>query len=567
MTEWIGRLPTRDGDPLLGKVRLLREIGRGGMGVVYAGWHTVLDIPVAVKLLLKVHASSEAVLARFRREARICAAINEPSLIRVYDFETSEAGPYLVMEYVAGRSLEEVVARAGPLAEAEVLSLLRDLAVVLLSLHESGVVHRDIKPSNLLLRASDGRIKLTDLGIAKAPGTGDLFETNGIVGTPSFMSPEQFQEPAKVGPASDFFSLGATVFHLLTGERPFDGGTMYETLRRICEQPLPEDVLTRHGVSDSTIVLLRDLMAKSIGARIATGRQLLDRLPSTSMPFRTVTLEAAGTGYVARREDASVFRAGYQPPPPVPATANGNSNETHSVVPRRSLLVCECLQNDFIAPLPPGTPAPNKLHIGREEALRLVGADPSKGPLVRALSACTAAEHMRVVHVRDWHDPDDPRQQPELTFFGPHCLMGTHGARFVDAVESFSRNRGRSAVVDATGINDFEDTPLMDTLDALIEDDDRSAIPVGVIGVWTNVKIHYLLYDLKTRARLHNLATCSRLVAAPDRVEHRNALRHLETILNVKVFHEVDEFLAFLGITALPAAVTAVPTSPSSQAQ
>ena len=193
------------------------------------------------------------------------------------------------------------------------------------------------------------------------------------------------------------------------------------------------------------------------------------------------------------------------------------------------------------------------MHIGREEALRLVGADPAKGPLVRALSACTAAEHVRVVHVRDWHDPDDPRQQAELAFFGPHCIMGTHGARFVDAVESFSRDRGRAAVVDATGINDFEDTPLTDTLDALIEDDDRAAIPVGVIGVWTNVKIQYLLYDLKTRARLHNLATCSRLVAAPDRVEHRNTLRHLETVLNVKVYHEVDEFLAFLGVSALPA--------------
>ena len=126
----------------------------------------------------------------------------------------------------------------------------------------------------------------------------------------------------------------------------------------------------------------------------------------------------------------------------------------------------------------------------------------------------------------------------------------------MDAVESFSRDRGRSAVVDATGINDFEDTPLMDTLDALIEDDDRAAIPVGVIGVWTNVKIQYLLYDLKTRARLLNLATCSRLVAAPDRVEHRNALRHLETVLNVKVFHEVDDFLAFLGVTALPTGVS-----------
>jgi nicotinamidase-related amidase len=220
-------------------------------------------------------------------------------------------------------------------------------------------------------------------------------------------------------------------------------------------------------------------------------------------------------------------------------------------------LICECLQNDFIAPIPAGRPAPNKLHIGRDEALRIVGADPARGPLVRALSACTQAEHVRVIHVRDWHDPDDPRQRAELEFFGPHCVMGTWGARFVDAIESYSRNRSRSAVVDATGINDFEDTPLMETLAALIEDEDRARVPVGVIGVWTNVKVHYLLYDLKTRAGLHNLATCSRLVAAPDRVEHRNTLRHLESVLNVKVFHEIEEFLAFLGVTSLPAGAAA----------
>jgi serine/threonine protein kinase len=557
MTEWIGRLPTHNGDPLLGKVRLLREIGRGGMGVVFAGWHTVLDIPVAVKLLQNALTASDAALGRFQREARICAAIDEPSLVRVFDFDTSEAGPYIVMEYVAGRSLEEIVSHAGPLHEAEVLSLLRDMALVLLSLHREAVVHRDIKPSNLLLRAADGRLKLTDLGIAKAPGAGDQVETNEIVGTPSFMSPEQFQDSSKVGAASDFFSLGATAFHLLTGERPFDGGTAYETLRRICEQPLPEDVLASKGVSDATIVLLRDLTAKKIAHRIATGRQLLERLPATSIPFRPSTLEAASTGYTARREDTSVFRTG-NPPPTPPVTSASNFAETYAVTQRqRSLIICECLQNDFIAPLPPGAAMPNKLHIGREESLRLVGADPAKGPLVRALSACTAAEHMRVVHVRDWHDPDDPRQQPELEFFGPHCIMGTWGARFVDAVESFSRDRGRSAVVDATGINDFEDTPLTDTLDALIEDEDRATIPVGAIGVWTNVKIHYLLYDLKTRARFHNLATCSRLVAAPDRVEHRNALRHLETVLNVKVFHEINDFLAFLGVTPSPGTATA----------
>jgi serine/threonine protein kinase len=559
MTDWLCRLPTFDGDPLLGKVRVLREIGRGGMGVVYGGWHTVLDIPVAVKVLRRAHGASEEVLARFRREARICAQMDEPCLVRVFDLDTAEEGPYLVMEYVAGRSLADVVAIA-PLQEAEVLSLLRDLALVLLSLHRADIVHRDIKPSNLLLRAADGRIKLTDLGIAKAPGDGDPIETKGLVGTPAFMSPEQCRDSVKVGAASDFFSLGATAYFLLTGQRPFGAGPLYDTMRRICEEKLPEEPLTQCGVSEPTIGLIRDLMAKSVGDRIGTGRQLLERLPATSVPLRPATLEAARPAHIIRREDASVFRGGAAATAVPPVISPTALQETGPIAPprRRALLICECLQNDFIAPIPVGKPPPNKLHVGRDEALRLVGPDPASGPLVRALSASAQADQVRIIHVRDWHDPDDPRQQAELKFFGPHCLMGTWGARFVDVIESYSRDRGRSAVVDATGINDFEDTPLMDTLAALIEDEDRATIPVGVIGVWTNVKVHYLLYDLKTRAGLHNLATCSRLVAAPDRVEHRNTLRHLETVLNVKVFHEVADFLNFLGVTGLAEAATPV---------
>lgn len=549
MSDWIQRLPVQNGSPLIGKVRLIRELGRGGMGVVYAGWHSVLDIPVAVKLLKTSAAGGTSAADQFLQEARICAAIDEPGLVRVFDFDQIDAGAYLIMEYVAGRNLDEVVEAAGPMSESEVLSLLRDLAVTMISLHKGNVVHRDIKPSNLMLRADDGRTKLTDLGIAKVSTAEGAALAAGVVGTPSFMSPEQFRDPGSVGPASDFFSLGGTAFHLLTGTRPFDGKTLAATMQNICDRPLPLDQLQQHHISDSTIQLLQDLTTKSAAERISSGRQLLGRLPGTSVPFRSTTLAAARPANRLKREDQSILLSTAAPrvTPRVTQTSILNATTISENVPR-SLLICECLQNDFIAPIPPGQPPPNKLHIGREEALRIVGADPAQGPLVKALSACAAAEQVRIVHIRDWHDPDDPRQQPELEFFGPHCIMGSHGAKFVDTVEAFSRDRGRSAIVDATGINDFEDTPLAETLDMLSENTDRMTIPVGVIGVWTNVKIHYLLYDLKTRAGFHNLGTCSKLVAAPDRIEHRNALRQLETVLGVKIFHEVDEFLAFLGV-------------------
>ncbi|WP_437185385.1 isochorismatase family protein [Planctomicrobium sp. SH668] len=549
MSNLIQRLMTKDGTPMIGKVRLIRELGSGGMGVVYGGWHTVLDIPVAVKLL-KATAGNKAANSRFLQEARICAAIDDPGLVRVFDFDQIDVGAYLIMEYVAGRNLEEVVNSIGPMSESEVLSLLRDMAVTLIALHKIDVVHRDIKPSNLMLRAEDGRTKLTDLGIAKVNSADAAPQSTGVAGTPSFMSPEQFLDPASVGSASDFFSLGATAFFLLTGRRPYDSETLVGTMKKICEQPLPIAELQQSSISESTIKLLMDLTEKSISKRISTSRQLLTRLPPTSIPFRTTTLNGARPRKKLQRDDVASFRTDDQSSSPLNRTTHSQSNEhgqtTISSATSRSLLICKCLQNDFIGPIKENDPLPNKLHIGRQESLRIVGEDPATGPLVTALSACAATEQMRIVHIRDWHDPDDPKQQPELEFFGPHCIVGTHGAQFVDAVEAFSRDRGRSAVVDATGINDFEDTPFEATLDALVEDADRATMPVGVIGVWTNVKVHYLLYDLKTRAGFQNLATCSKLVAAPNMQEHENALRQLQTVLGVKVFDEVEDFLKFL---------------------
>jgi serine/threonine protein kinase len=526
------------------------------MGVVYAGWHVELDIPVAVKFLTACLAESES-LGRFRREARLCAELDDPNLLRVLDFGIEQDVPYLVMEWVPGQGLDRVVAAAGPLTEEEVVTVLRDVGQALMTLHRRGVVHRDIKPANLLLRSTDGRIKIADLGIAKDLRAGDAVQTQQIVGTPAFVSPEQIREPGQVSPACDLFSLGATAYFLLTGKFPFEGRSVMEIFDRVLHQPLPDPSAAGAKVSKRLVETLQRLTAKEASQRIGDARQLLELLPSVSFPFRSAVLEAARPGYHVRRPDANA-------PPRSTATASDPSlaetapyaltastgPATNPRTTTRSLLFCQCLQNDFIAPLHEGEPPPNKLHVGWEEATRIVGAEPAGGPLVRAVSACAQAENVRIVHIRDWHDADDPRQQPELKFFGNHCLVGHEGARFIDAIEAYSRDRRRAAIVDSTGLNDFEDTPLAEIIDVQLADADLATVPVGVIGVWTNVKIQYLLYDLKTRARLHNLATCSKLVASPDRVAHRNALRHLEEVLNVLVFHEIEPFLEFLGVPA-----------------
>jgi len=571
--DMLRRLPRRHGWPMVGKAVLLREIGRGAMGAVFAGWHTELDSPCAIKFLLHPDTATPERLARFQREARICAELDDPALVHVLEFGKEAGLPYLVMEWIAGRGLDQVTQTAGPFHETEGLTVLRDVGQALIGLHRRGVVHRDIKPSNLLLRAADGRIKIADLGIAKQIGSADGLQTQVILGTPAFMSPEQIKDPTAVGPTSDLFSLGATVFTLLTGRLAFTGATAWDTMQNLCNRPLPHPAEFGVSLSDSTWQVLLRLTEKDPAQRLASAERLLECLPGVSFPFRPEVLQAARPAFEIHRPEPSGAGGEVIAPPPEPDLAVGTSplTATTTLLPefvapadrvlvrkRGAVLFCQCLQNDFLAPPPQGAGAdwtpPNKLHVGREEAVRLVGDNPHSGPLVRAVSACARAENVRIVHIRDWHDPLDPRQRPEMEFFGEHCLMGTWGARFIDAIEAYSRDRRRAAVVDAGGINDLHDTPILGMLDTLArplaggDADWRATVPVGVIGVWTNVKIHYLLYDLKTRAGLHNLATCSRLVASPDRAAHDQTLHHLAAVLNVKVFDAVDDFLAFLGV-------------------
>ncbi|MGC4119959.1 MAG: isochorismatase family protein [Myxococcales bacterium] len=557
LSDILQQLPRASGRPLLDRVLILDEVGRGAMGVVHAGWHQTLEIPVAVKFLANQLANRSDLLARFRREARICAELDEPNLLRVLDLGDARGVPYLVMEWIPGRSLEAIVQGAGPLSEHEVATVLRDVGLALLALHRRGVIHRDVKPANLLLRARDGRVKLADLGLATEQEAQQLGLTQGLLGTPSFMSPEQVHNSHAVTPASDLFSLGATAFALLTGRDPFQGTSAWEVMTRIVNDPLTDPASVGVRVSETMRALLTRLTEKDPAKRIASGEELLKLLPDASLPFRPEVIAAAHPPLEISRqtglEPTSVasLRRDSEPRPvdDTAATLCRSSGSGAMQSPARALLFCQCLQRDFMQPIAKGMPLPNRLHVGWSEAARIVGEDPGKGPLTRAVSACAAAEHVHIVHIRDWHDPSDPHQKAELEFFGEHCLMGSPGARFIDEIEQFSRDRRRSAVIDSNGISDFEDTPMVEVLDALAGDADRGTLPVGVVGAWTNVKVQYLVYDLKTRGRFGNIATCSALVAAPDRVAHQQALRHLEETLGVKVFASVSEFLGFLGVS------------------
>lgn len=209
----------------------------------------------------------------------------------------------------------------------------------------------------------------------------------------------------------------------------------------------------------------------------------------------------------------------------------------------RALLITQCLQNDFLAPLARDEPLPNPLHVGWSESRRLLGEDPSRGPLAQVLERCLEIEDLEMIHVRDWHDPADPRQEAEMRHFGRHCVRGTPGAEFVAGLHQELVGHPRSHVVDSISLNDTLEGPLPDLLRRLAGPEVR----VGVIGVWTDVKVHYLLYELKTRFALNHLAVCSALVASRDRRRHFEALDQMRQVLGVRVIDSPGEFLEWLG--------------------
>ena len=211
------------------------------------------------------------------------------------------------------------------------------------------------------------------------------------------------------------------------------------------------------------------------------------------------------------------------------------------------VLVTQCLQRDFVQPLGPHEAVPNALHVGRAEALRLVGIDPAAGPLAQLMHWARAQdpERLQVLHIRDWHDAADPHQARHLERFGAHCLAGSRGAELVLGLDAEVAARPNERFVDALTLNDFEGTSLGPTFEELRA---RAAGPlrVGVVGVWTEAKVKFLLYELLTRCGITDLATCSALTASASRSQHFNALEQIRKILGVTVCDSIGAFTEWL---------------------
>jgi eukaryotic-like serine/threonine-protein kinase len=251
------------GTVLGGRYRLEERIASGGMGDVWRCVDDVLGRTVAVKILLPSLLEEAGFTERFRVEARTMATINHPGVVDIYDYGSDpKAGAYLVMEYIEGDALSRTLSRVVRLTPARTMALVAQAADALNAAHDRGVVHRDVKPGNLLVRPN-GTLVLTDFGIARSAGAAQLTAAGSVLGTASYISPEQAMGE-QATPLSDIYALGVVAYQCLAGHRPFEGENPLEiAMRHVREVPPPLPV----DIPPAVRAIVERAMAKAPGAR------------------------------------------------------------------------------------------------------------------------------------------------------------------------------------------------------------------------------------------------------------------------------------------------------------
>ncbi len=282
-------VPERD----IGGFRPLRKIGAGGMGTVYLARQASVDRMVALKVVRAGLAASGKAAERFRREARAIAQLRHPNIVAVYDTGDDDGLLYTAMEFVPGRGLDEVLAEDRELETAQVVTWIRDVARALASAHAAGVVHRDVKPSNIRI-ARDGRAMLLDFGLARNLEGDTITLTGSYQGSPRYSSPEQIRagkEP--IGPATDVYSLGVTLYEALTGRAPFEGETTEQVFHEILTRDPPRPRGLNPAVSRDLETVVLCATAREPRRRYRTVQAFADDLDAL-LSFRPIAARPPG---------------------------------------------------------------------------------------------------------------------------------------------------------------------------------------------------------------------------------------------------------------------------------
>ncbi len=266
---------------VLGKYKLLDQLGRGGMSMVFVAEHMGMQRKVALKMLPKSRTQVGSFVERFRREARASAALNHPNIVRAYDFDCQDDIYYLVMELVEGENLRELVAHEHPLPVPRVARLLTEAAQGLQYAHECGFVHRDIKPANILIDTAD-KAKILDLGLAMWADSDQssvtLANDERMLGTADYLAPEQALNSHDVDSRADIYALGGTLFYTLTGQPPYPHGSIAQKIAQH-QSATPPDPRTRRADCPPELARLCLLMLqKAPEARIQSAGEVAERL-------------------------------------------------------------------------------------------------------------------------------------------------------------------------------------------------------------------------------------------------------------------------------------------------
>ena len=264
------------GQKISDRYEIKKLIGEGGMANVYLGYDTILERDVAIKVLRGDLADDEKFVRRFRREAQSASLLNHPNIVQIYDVGEDDGNFYIVMEYIKGQTLKQIIKKRGHLSLAETIDIMSQLTDGLSHAHESYIIHRDIKPQNIMV-LDDGMVKITDFGIAMAVNASDLTQTNSVMGSVHYLPPEQASGRGSTI-KSDIYSLGIVMYEMLMGVMPFRGETAVEIAMKQLKDPIPSMRKERDDIPQSVENIILKATAKNPKNRYNNVKELYEDL-------------------------------------------------------------------------------------------------------------------------------------------------------------------------------------------------------------------------------------------------------------------------------------------------